>query len=413
MNGLKADHNLVASSSSTPSDPRPNPTTLSNVHFLESVSQRGSSSSLKSRPSPPRSPGLPVNVKSTSPIRSPHITPPLDTLSPLSPASPRYPHPDQPIRRSSQDRRVRSEGHALTRAERSGSLLGKRASIVTGGYETSDSDEAVNRSGPTADISSVPMASPVRVRQTMPPSQSFRDKPPTLTSRTRSEEGRRRAMSLITPTMDEFSDRRPRFRPKESSRRASKDPLHLRSEVPRRVSVSRPEIANGTMSETAPSRKKELERLNGATLSNGIAVNGANGTNGASGAGGPSTPDRKGKGKERRVDGLAASLGLDGGASNAALSTGEFNADSSSGETDHCRPDQQSPGRSGRCNSLAHVQWSHTADPSPILLGVCFLCIGHPWSESSDLPAASRAVHRSGAPCFDTRRRCPASRQKC
>ncbi|WWC95775.1 hypothetical protein V866_002641 [Kwoniella sp. B9012] len=86
-------------------------------------------------PSPPRSAPLPSATSSSSSS----IMKPFPSMN-NSPSSPR---PELPKTRSSQDRRVWSETLPLNSRHRSGSMIanGKRASRVTGGFETSsDSD---------------------------------------------------------------------------------------------------------------------------------------------------------------------------------------------------------------------------------------------------------------------------------
>ena len=125
-------------------------------------------------------------------------------------------------------------------------------------------------------------------------------------------------MTLMSPTILEM-EKKPRFRPKESSRRASRDLLS--PGVPRRFSVSRVEShVNGTSSEGGPNRRNEIDKVIGTNGPN--EMNGVNGANGVNANAGPSTPDRKGKARERRIDGLAASLGLDRESAGVALSTG-------------------------------------------------------------------------------------------
>lgn len=117
-------------------------------------------------------------------------------------------------------------------------------------------------------------------------------------------------MSLMSPTMEETGvssnghPNRPKHKSRESSRRSSRDMLrngHV-PDMARKPSVKHEPQPPSTPA-AGPSRLKPVEVVR-ETAS-------------------PSS-DRKGKGRERKPNGLAASLGLGGHHDDAILSTGEW-----------------------------------------------------------------------------------------
>lgn len=296
---------------------------ISSVHFLHPLPHRDSTSSLRSD-NPAPAPIRPLaKTRSSSPIRSPipaqssphqptHVTTPSKQSHHVQNQSPAHPPlgTDYFTRKNSQDRRIRSEGSPLSRPERSGSLIGNKASKVTGGYESSSSDEITDPGNALGHLMTLPIPMSARSRTSMPASQSFSANRSVAfgVSRHHSDEGRKRAMSLMSPTMEEMGTpnglvNRPRHKSRESSRRSSRDALRNAHahDVSRRAST-RHEPPPATP-EPGPSKRTpdgDVPRANASPAS-----------------------DRKGKGKERKLDSLAASLGLQGGRGDIVLSTGE------------------------------------------------------------------------------------------
>lgn len=293
---------------------RPHSVSLSSVHFAD-LPHRQSIASIRSLIARPPSqlnistipsssddlPTPPIHVESTAPalngLTNGHPSPYTSRGIPVEKA-PSFPPSLQPL----QDHRVRSEGIPAI-------PNGKRASLMTGGYETSsdDGDAPVEKGH-----SRLPTApTPTNVG---------------LGIRTQSDQGRRRARTLMPPVdtpggdVSELGMEARKVRRLEGSRRSSRDPLRspTSSHPPSRISSQRSTRSglptsrsdsyfahppSHVPSAAGPSRSASSRRQDEVSSPDG---------------------SRKGKGKERG-DGLMASLGLDGGPRDVALSPGERN----------------------------------------------------------------------------------------
>ncbi|WVR08103.1 hypothetical protein IAU60_005149 [Kwoniella sp. DSM 27419] len=207
----------------------------SSVHFdLDVLSSQPMpvKPSLRSQQANPYQPSQPSHLH-TSTIPSPPKSAPLMStngpfpnnisgklLSPASPAlstasSPGFTRISLPSRRSSQDRRVWSESLPPSRTHRSGSLIaqGRRASRVTGGFETSSDEEGVK-----ADHESG-----------TPGDQSHSEQQDVLFGDgTLGGSRRPRSKSLLSPGLQ-------RERQGSDASGSSRDPKRRRGEEPRRV----------------------------------------------------------------------------------------------------------------------------------------------------------------------------------
>jgi len=235
--------------------------------------------------------------------------------------------------------------------ERSGSLLGKRASIVTGGYETSESSEIDHEEGEGDEerhgqdgALTANGNGDGRPKLALPASSSFGGTALGPGSaqrggsfRTHSAEGRRRSKSLMSPAMEEVfessgsrhqvqlqlpprdKEREKRKRPKDG-RRGSRDML--------RSSESFKKSKGDTARDADKDRDKDNDMGRGEGTSPTDAGAGRVGE-------GPRATDsadlavavdrdgrRKGKARERPANGLASSLGLVGAKGDVALSAG-------------------------------------------------------------------------------------------
>lgn len=161
--------------------------------------RRPSASSIRSHPSilrhndtPPRSP-VPNPPISPTP-NAPSVFAPSPQLSSTHRLSYKTPASPEQQRRNSQDRRVRSEGISLGQSAHRPSFIGtKHPSVLTGGYDTSDSD---SQSAKENDARKPPPTFPVTA------SASFHGVNP---AHLVVQERRRRAQSLMSPLMDDHS----------------------------------------------------------------------------------------------------------------------------------------------------------------------------------------------------------------
>ena len=172
---------------------------MDNSTALANRLRRPSASSIRSHPSilrhndtPPRSPltnGTASSIKSAPPVSAP--SPRLSSLNRYSYKAPASP---QQERRNSQDRRVRSEGTSLGQSAHRPSFIGtKNPSVLTGGYDTSDSE---SNSAKENDARKKPPPFPISA------SASFQGVNP---AHLVVQERRRRAQSLMSPLMDDHS----------------------------------------------------------------------------------------------------------------------------------------------------------------------------------------------------------------
>lgn len=259
---------------------RPHSASISSVHFQDTA---------LSRLSGPLTPEIPnghasrpiIKARSSSPMRSPSspareqgMSPRVgyssrNARSPLIVSGMDIPQPRLPTA-SSQDRRVRSEGGAMVRPD---SLAhGKRASVLTGGYETSSD-------GTSSDETDDLHESQVRPQS----------RPMGLGSRSHSNKGRKRAKTIAAPTSEETSSSRPQARQRPSQQ----------------ISFSRSEyVLNSSNAQAGPSRQthsklRDVQRADG-----------------------DSSPESRRKGKQRQVDSFSASLGLGVQSNDLALTSG-------------------------------------------------------------------------------------------
>ena len=222
------------------------------------------------------------------PSRSPIPLSPSSNVSPGTVDVPHFKHPFAPP----SVRRVRSEaGHRPSRPRVGSSLLAKRPSQVTGGYETSDdSDGSGNDPAGSQDGSAAtnPVAHPPWPKVNIPGSQSYFSRP--MSSSSRREEDRRPGSWSSHAPPEEGGKRRGHSRPRQSSRDiiSTESPTTLHSPHIHSNGASPPASAQGDHADTNGSAKP---------------------------------PEFKGKG---RSNALAASLGLDSSsAGDASLSPGE------------------------------------------------------------------------------------------
>lgn len=374
-----------------PPNGRPHSSSISSVRFVDPPSRKSSTASLRTQSlraatnantpvattpafTPPRAaadPRQPNPTISTSPSRSDPFSQLDDAVSPktttprASPSTQLRPFPNgngrlspaanansptmlspggSVVRRSSQDRRVRSEGVP----HRPGPLLahGKRPSVVTGGYESSTDD--TSDSSPDG-----PSTQPTRLP--LPSSSSFSAHRGLIGLGL--GEGRRRAQSLMSPiesarspTPDASSSDLSLTRPLPSglargsslrpggggggggpaSRHASRDPLRpsgLRSPhtaeplatQPTRISSQR----SARSAHLPPSRSDSIMSAGPSRVPSRVLDARSPRVSGDRGGDGATSPSRKGKEREDRLaNGLAASLGLGASSRDVALTAG-------------------------------------------------------------------------------------------
>jgi hypothetical protein len=375
-----------------PPNGRPHSSSISSVRFVDPPSRKSSTASLRTQSlraatnantpvattpafTPPRAaadPRQPYPPISTPPSRSDPFPQVDDAVSPrtttprASPSTQLRPFPNgngrlspsanansptmlspggSVVRRSSQDRRVRSEGVPY----RPGPLLahGKRPSVVTGGYESSTDD--TSESSPDG-----PSTQPTRLP--LPSSSSFSAHRGLIGLGL--GEGRRRAQSLMSPiesvrsptpdaSSSDLSLTRPlpsglargsSFRPGggvgggPASRHASRDPLRpsgLRSPhtaeplatQPTRISSQR--SARSALANLPPSRSDSIMSAGPSRVPSRVLDARSPRVNGDRGGDGAISPSRKGKERDdRNANGLAASLGLGASSRDVALTAG-------------------------------------------------------------------------------------------
>jgi hypothetical protein len=161
--------------------------------------RRPSASSIRSHPSILRQNDTPPRPSVQNGSGSPNPNPPsVFASSPKLSSTHRlaYKTPASPEqqRRNSQDRRVRSEGISLGQSAHRPSFIGtKNPSVLTGGYDTSDSD---SQSAKENDARKQPPTFPLTA------SASFHGVNP---AHLVVQERRRRAQSLMSPLQDEYS----------------------------------------------------------------------------------------------------------------------------------------------------------------------------------------------------------------
>jgi hypothetical protein len=239
----------------------------------------------------------------------------------------------------------------MTRMDRSGSLLGKRASIVTGGYETSESSDADDDDGHDGQNGHAPAGGPANNRPTLdlPSSFSFGAAGTSAGStqplvahrgavhRTHSAEGRRRSKSLMSPTMEEVFESsgsqhqlqlQPQLQPRDKDRERRKRPKDGRrgSRDMLRPSESFKKAKGDKDRDGDKDKDKDgirSEAASPAEAGAGRVVDGLRRTESPERA---SDRDhdrlRKGKGRARPINGLASSLGLVATKGDVALSAG-------------------------------------------------------------------------------------------
>ena len=342
---------------------------LSSLRSLNNT-RRTSPLNISTLPSKPPAPSAPMTSSPSSLSPPPATSPPVDVLSPLSPSLSNpsklpavnngfdLPSPSlagssklqpekipsfPPYRRTSQDRRVRSE-NVDHRTGRSSLLLpnGKRPALVTGGYETSSEEDG---------------SSPAEQ------AHSFRAIQPSLRLghgvgiHAVSDQGRRRAQTLMSPTFDEYTNsgnavgvaalgidtmrksvrRLEEVASRRNSRELLRSPPLTNSHRPSRISSQRstksgqalstsrsdsffPQTAFSGSSRTASTRTQPMN----LSASRGIKERERREDDLSSPEG-----SRKGKRKEkdRQIGGLAASLGLNGAVKDVVLSPGNFSSD--------------------------------------------------------------------------------------